>query len=332
LVEQANPRPQSIQEVNAYLTKWVQDVTRGASVSLEPPGVPSLETDVSLYLFEILRDPPLRGPKRPPLQLLLRYLVTIWGTDQTTMHHILNQLIFAAMASPAFEVEDNPIPAALWSTFHTLPRPSFILRYPLRVEQHDLSLPLVREAQLVPSFSRTTLHGRLLIPGAGPAGEAMSLAGARVEIPSLQRTATSDSSGYFRLDNVLPGASGTITLVVKAKGHTFRKAISETGSARAPVTLEVPLPIARLNGHVYDRAGKPLAGVRIELTDQRQFVYTRPDGSFMFDGLPTNLDMSQIKARSAGKAIRVKVKAGLVSLTQTGAGPLSEPIVIQFIS
>jgi hypothetical protein len=183
------------------MVDWAQQAVGDLDVSLEQPGAPSLAQGASLYLLEVVRVPSLRGSKRPPLQLDLRYLITTWHPEPAA-HRVLNQLAFAALESTVFEVEDAPVPLDLWLAFGVAPRPSLVLRYPLRVERYAESVPLVREARFDPLLSRTTLHGRLLVPDAGPAGEAMSLPGARVEAGGGRRSTTSDAGGLFHLENV----------------------------------------------------------------------------------------------------------------------------------
>jgi hypothetical protein len=207
-----------------------------------------------------------------------------------------------------------------------------VLRYHLIVERYEESVPLVREARLDPLLSRTTLYGRLLVPDAGPAGEAMSLAAARVETAGGRRSATSDAGGLFHLENVLPDHSGAICLTVKARGQVFEKSVSETGSAAAPVTIEVPLGVARLGGRLEDRAGDALSGVRIEVPSRRQYTHSRADGRFLLDGLPASFDPSQIRASSGGESLDVRVDAGVVVFTLNRAGLPEEPVAIEFSS
>ena len=325
---QADSGPQTIDQVTTSLSEWAKQVTQVADVSQEPPETSSCALGVSVYLLDVVRKPPLRGPRRPPLQVWLRYLVSASGQEPTAVHHTLHQLVFAALARPDLEVEETPVPAQLWSALGTVPRPAFVLRYPLRVEQHELSVPLVRQANLRPIVASPTLHGRLLVPHAGPAGETIGLAAARVEAPGTRRSATTDHSGYFRLENVLPDADGSIRLRVQAKGHTFETTVHETGTAGAPATIKVPLPVARLAGRLEDGSGRPLPGVRIELPSRRQYVNTRADGRFIVDGLPADLSLDQIVASQGGERLAVRTHEGVLVLT-SGNGSSAEPVFLE---
>jgi hypothetical protein len=332
LTGHAASRPETIDQVSVGLVDWAQRTVRDLTISLEPPGAPLPEQGVSLYLLEILRVPSLRGPRRPPLQLDLRYLVTTWHPDPQEAQHALSQLVFAALESEDFEVEESPVPLDLWPSFGVAPRPCFVLRYPLRVERHELAAPLVREARFDPILSRTTLYGQLFVPGAGPSGEAINLAGARIEAAGGRRSATSDGAGRFCLENVRADRSGAIRLTVHARGQTFEEMVSETGSPAAPVAIEVPLPIGRLEGRIEDRTGVPVAGVRIEIPSRRQFTHSRADGRFLLDGLPVGLGPGQIAASSGGEPLEIRVEDGTVVLKADRASSSTERITIDFSS
>lgn len=326
--EQADPGPQTIDQVTTHLTEWARQVLRGVQISQAPPGRQPSTLEVSVYLLDLAHKPALRGPRSPPLQVLLRYLVSAWGPEPAAVHHALHQLVFAALTRPDLEVSETPIPAALWSAFGTPPRPSFVLYYPLRVEPYERNVPLVRRADVRPVVAVPTLHGRLLVPNAGPAGETIALSGARVEVPGARSSTTSDRGGYFRLENVLPNAQGVIQLSIQAKGNTFEMQLHEMGTAGAPATIEVPWPSARLVAKLVDARGAPIPGVRVELPDQRQYVNTRADGGFVLDGLPARVRSQQIVARQGGEQLDVRTQEGVVVLTRRG-GASSAPVVIQ---
>jgi hypothetical protein len=260
---------------------------------------------------------------------MLRYLVSAWGPEPEPAHHALHRLVFDALARPGLEVDQAPIPEALWSALDRAPRPAFILRYPLRVEQYALNVPLVRRADARPMVGLPTLYGRLLVPDAGPTGEAITLSDARVEASGTQNAAVSGRGGVFRLAGVVPDADGAIHLSIQAKGRTFEVVVHEMGAPGAPATIEVPLYTARLTGRLVDRRGAPLEGVRIELPERRQYVRTRADGTFVVDGLPADRAVpDQIVARQAGEQLDVRIKEGVVVLTGRNDA-FGEPVVVQ---
>ncbi|HZH77837.1 MAG TPA: hypothetical protein VEY88_17555, partial [Archangium sp.] len=46
------------------------------------------------------------------------------GDSPERAHHVLGQLVFAAMEEPEFEVDLAPLPVALWSALGVPPRPA----------------------------------------------------------------------------------------------------------------------------------------------------------------------------------------------------------------
>ncbi|MCI0394188.1 MAG: Pvc16 family protein [Chloroflexi bacterium] len=204
-----------IEQVDKDLKSWVQAILNEIDLSLAPPGPAQPGRGVNLYLLELASAPPLRGGhSRPPLQFSLRYLVTAWAEEAEEAHQALGRLIFAAMENPKFEVELEPVPVETWLALGVKPQPSFILRVPLRLERPEPEVPLVRTPPVVQGVPVTTLHGVLLAPGDIP------LAGASVELLSLQLTTRTDSKGRFHFVAV-PAEPVTKQLRVKAKGELF---------------------------------------------------------------------------------------------------------------
>ena len=326
--EPTSTPPQTIDQVTEHLCAWAKEVTDGAPVSLAPPTAPPEALQVHVFLLDVVRKPVLRGPDQPPLQVQLRYLVSVWGPDPAAAHHALHQLVFDALARPDLEVDETPPPAALWSALGAVPRPAFTLRVRLQVERYEPMVPLVRRAETHVEAALATLHGRLLVPSAGSTDETMALSGARVEVVGTRNSALSDQSGHFRLDNVLPGEDGTLRLAVQAKGRRTEVTVHEMGTPAAPETIEVPWSTVRLEGRMQDQNGDPIAGARIELPEQRQYVVTRADGRFVLDGLPPDTSPHRLIARQGGERIEVYTQQGTVVLTRR-AGTGRAPVVIE---
>lgn len=176
-----------------------------------PNGTAKAGRGVGLYLLEIGHAPMPSSLKTPPLQVFLKYLVTTWADQPEDAHQMLVQLIFAAMQEPEFQVEMESIPLIVWTAFNSSPRPSFILRVPLRQERPEAPKPMVRHPLKVQPSLMTTLHGVLLGPDDIP------LADCRVEIPLLRVWASTDYKGRFHLSGVPEG--GKKRLLVKARGR-----------------------------------------------------------------------------------------------------------------
>lgn len=113
---------------------------------------------VTLYLMRMSATPPLRGTKRPPLQVKLHYLLVVQGTDIAKAHEQISELLFAAMANLDFEVLLDGISEALWQSYGLPPQPAFILttilhRLQAEPETKPILQPLQTEFSLKHSFS-----------------------------------------------------------------------------------------------------------------------------------------------------------------------------------
>ena len=200
-----------IDQVDRRLKDWIASIQANVDVSLAVPGKAGKGRSVGLYLFDLIQSPPPRGTKRPPLQLALRYLVTVDDDRPEEAHRLLGELIFAAMGDPDLEVEPEPVPLGLWSAFGVSPRPAFVLRAPLRVEREQPRAKRVQVPIVVNTTAMSPLDGLVLGPGEMP------IAGALVEVPSLQLFTHTDFKGRFHFAAV-PAVPLGVLLRVKAKG------------------------------------------------------------------------------------------------------------------
>ncbi len=167
------------------------------------------KAQAATYLLEVLRTPVARTEKRAPLQMSLRFLICAWAAKPDQANDVLLRLAFAAMEQEGWELEFDALPMQAWSAFGISPRPSFVLRVPLRVERPEERAKLVRSIKLQ-GLPITTLQGSVLGPDDVP------IAGATVEAPALQRWATTDGHGRFVLTGLPQAAQNR--LVVNAKG------------------------------------------------------------------------------------------------------------------
>jgi hypothetical protein len=198
-------------ELDGRLKDWVGGVVQGAELSLAAPGAKNTGRGVGLYLLELVQSPPPSTMKRPPLQLVLRYLITAWSDEPESAHQMVVDLMFAAMESQDFQVEQESIPLTVWTAFGTPPLPSFILRVPLRQERPQPQAKLVRQPLKIQLSPIVGFHGLLLGP------EDVPLSDCRVEMPDLNLATGTDYKGRFYFPSV-PSA-GSKQLVVKAKGY-----------------------------------------------------------------------------------------------------------------
>lgn len=200
-----------IDQVDRRLRDWTQSTLPDAEVTFGAPLDAKEGTGVSLYLFDLINNPPARGTRRPPLQVALRYLVTSWAEEPHKAHRLLGDLMFAAMDNPDFDIEVDSIPVELWRALGVAPRPAFVIRVPLRRERPELERRLVRMPLVVKQSPIGSVEGIVVGPGDIP------IANARVELPGLRRSTRTDSKGRFRFSAV-PTEPPPEMLIVKAKG------------------------------------------------------------------------------------------------------------------
>ena len=220
-----------IKQIDQQLIEWVEAELK-VTPTLEPPRAAEGELLLHLYLLELVDDPLRRNTTRPLHQPALRYLVTAYADDPLEAHNLLSEMLYMAMTHPQYEVELEPLPSHTWSAFAVAPRPSFILRAPLPNEWQPEPAERVRAVGLV-SKPVAVFYGLLLGPQETP------LAGARVELPNLNRSATTDSKGRFTLNGV--PAEGKKTLMFQARGRNLTRSFEETGAPDRPVVIHFDL-------------------------------------------------------------------------------------------
>jgi len=208
-----------IEEIDQRLSDWIGSVlAEDVEVSLFPPGDLGDKNIVGLYLKDILPSAPTRGTRRPPLQVLLRYLVTARAKSPQEAHRILSQLLFAAMEHPDYEVELDPIPAQVWTAFGSIPMPAFMLRLPLRVERPEKPVRLIRSPIEVQQSPLARMEGMVMGPDETP------LANARVELSTHNLVARTDVKGRFIFPTV-PTEPALKKVRVIARGRELFKEV-----------------------------------------------------------------------------------------------------------
>src|SRR5687768_7636030 len=104
-----------IDQIDRRLVAWIGGILAQVDVSLAPPGKTDAARGVGLYLMELVQSPQARGPRRPPLTMTLRYLVTTQAAKPEDAHQMLGALVVAALENPEFEVEQESLPLSLWT-------------------------------------------------------------------------------------------------------------------------------------------------------------------------------------------------------------------------
>jgi hypothetical protein len=223
-----------IDQIDRRLAAWIGGILDQVDVSLAPPEAAETARGVGLYLMELVQSPPARGTRRPPLMMTLRYLVTTKAAKPEDAHQMLGDLVVAALENPEFEVEQEPLPLALWTSLGIAPRPSFVLRVPFIHERPEKLAPLVRKPIVIKHLALRSLEGQILGP------EDIPLMNARVELPALELFTTTDSKGRFHFSSV-PAMPGARLLRVRAKGQEFSINTEQAGSEDDPLVIHLQL-------------------------------------------------------------------------------------------
>jgi hypothetical protein len=219
-----------IQLTDQSLKTWVQSVVGTVEVRLLPPSATHQGSGVGLYLLDLIDSPPARQNGRTPLQFGLRYLVTAWADDPEEEHRLLGELAFAALDDADFQVELNPLPAAAWAAFGLPPRPSFVLRVPIRRPRPEPPTKLVRAPIQVQSAALSTLFGEVLGPNDAP------LFGVTIEYPALQRFERTDLKGRFQFASI-PQDGHPKQLLVRLNGSELQVQVDKPTTEAAPVVI-----------------------------------------------------------------------------------------------
>lgn len=219
-----------IDQADRRLLDWVKSVLPTTDVTLQPPGNPSSSPCINLYLLDLLQSPPSRSNRRPPLQVVLRYLVTSHAQDAEAAHKQLGDLLFAGMEHAEYEVDLEPLPPAVWASFGIAPQPAFMLKVLLQRERPEPEVKYVTSPLVLTGAPITTVYGIVLGPGDVP------IMGAHVEYPTLNRSVYTDAHGRFRLPGV-PGTSVPKELRVTAKGYEQRVTANQATSESDPVVI-----------------------------------------------------------------------------------------------
>lgn len=223
-----------IVETDTALCDWVASVLpKSKGKVLLEPAEDGGDGDVLLQLIELGDMPPARGSHRPPLQVLLRYLVTAGGADASEKHDRLGDLLFAAMEHPDYEVELGSVDAWVWAALGMSMQPSFVLAVPLRKQQPEAPTKPVKGPLDVRGSTLSHLVGVVLGPGDVPIPDAF------IEIASLGLAARSDTRGRFRFAAV-PSGPGPYQLRVRAKAGEFPFSVDSTDRGE-PVELRLDL-------------------------------------------------------------------------------------------
>jgi hypothetical protein len=243
-----------IDYADRFVVNWAKGILGGIGVFVDVPVSSRDESEVSLYLLELVHAPPARTVDRPPLQIALRYLVTSWAKDVEEAHRNLGKLLFAALeneTSESAQTEDGrltltvatevePIPADLWAAFSLAPRPAFILRCLLSLERKRRAAPYVRRPVRVEMSGQRAVRGKVVtVVGE----EELPLVGASVAVPKLKLSTRTDAMGVFCFPGVPVSMNQEgLRVVVSAKGKEHEVSFTAVQTAQDGNALLIRFP------------------------------------------------------------------------------------------
>ncbi|HEX9981620.1 MAG TPA: hypothetical protein VGF69_00010 [Thermoanaerobaculia bacterium] len=137
-----------IDQMDERLLAWARKVVPDVAAQIAPPPDDEANAGVRIHLLTIQPVNAPRGARRPPLELTLSYLVTTFAADARDAHRWLGTLAFEAMSTPEWQVADEPLPVDVWRAFGVPPRPSFVVRMPVRFAREEHLAPPVRSTVL----------------------------------------------------------------------------------------------------------------------------------------------------------------------------------------
>jgi hypothetical protein len=243
-----------IDHADQFVINWAKGILDGVGVSTDVPVSSRDESEVSLYLFELVHAPPFRTVDRPLLQIALRYLVTSWAKNVEEAHRNLGKLVFGALGNEISEsqqmeegcltltltTEVEPIPANFWAAFGHAPRPAFILRCLLSLERKQPAIPHVMQPVHVEMSGQRAVRGKVVTL----VGEKeLPLVGASVAVSKLKLSTRTDAMGVFCFPGVPVSLSQEgLSMVVSAKGKEYEVSFTAVQTARDGEALLIRFP------------------------------------------------------------------------------------------
>jgi len=222
---------QNLEAIENRLRDWAGKALK-SEVSFRMPEKTQPAGDlINFYLFDLLNTPrPRTGSQRPATQVTLRYLATVTSPEPENERRLASELMFEAIDNTDLDIEPDPVPLPLWLALGLPPRPAFVFRIGLLRQTQEEHAPVVRKLE-VRSAAIVGMNGRVIGPGDAPVMNAV------VEMPTLRRSARTDSAGRFAFSTV-PAEPQEVELVVRARGKEMSVRTSAHHSAEKLVVVK----------------------------------------------------------------------------------------------
>lgn len=201
------------------LMSWIASLPNAPDVVLRSPDDSAADRRISLHLLDVRPDPPQRNTNHSTWPFRVRYLVSASAADPMEQHALLGNLMMAALERSGTDIEPDAPPLELWRAFGVKPRPAFILSVAWSYQKDAPQRPTVKHPLSVDSRPVGPMSGVVLGPEDAP------IMAARLEIPALGLSTTSDRVGHFHFAGTPRGAD--LRLRITARGKTLERSSRE---------------------------------------------------------------------------------------------------------
>ena len=194
---------------------WPASSTRSPSRSDRRRPRRTQPVGVACHLLALVPSSPARGPQRPPVQAVARYLVTTLGAGAGRRPPPARPGARRRRpTAPDLDLEQVEPPVGLWTALGVPPQPALVVRATVRWPRPEPRAPLVRQ----PAARRAGAGcARSSASSSRPA--ATPIARAQLRLPGADGPAWTGPDGAFVLPGV-PTSSGPLPVTVTARGVT----------------------------------------------------------------------------------------------------------------
>jgi hypothetical protein len=126
----------TIEQVDNYLKKWVQNIINVDQITFNTPSTIDSGTKINVYLFKITPSNIRDSLSISPIQVMLHYFISVWSDDIRKEHSTLTTLIFEALKNTDLSV-DFPESNDLFNNLGIGIRPGFIVTIPI-IQMKDM--------------------------------------------------------------------------------------------------------------------------------------------------------------------------------------------------
>lgn len=222
-----------IDTIDQQLQDWLAGVA-GVDVVLAPPNEMDQQKAISLYLLDILPAATVAQTRRVPFHFNLRYLVTAWADEAKLAHHLLAEVLMAAMDHADYQVQAQPFPALFWRAFDMAPQPGFYLTAPMQVSRPDSKAPPISMPIEIQTANTVWLRGIVLSPRRKP------VPGAQVELRNHRMRTRTDDNGHFEF-TLVPVKPVKKDLLVQTRSSDFEMTLDTSAGVKQPVEILLSL-------------------------------------------------------------------------------------------